>query len=124
MEKGWLYRIPTPVRHFLGRRLMDFRHSRNWLFFMMVDVIALSFVRRGHSGAILVVKNDRLGDYVLFRDFLAAIKTHPPYQGRPLVFCGNTQPLCVPAGASPQQRTSGWRTRAASHSSLWKVRPC
>ncbi len=61
----------------------------NLCVFFLVDVVALSFVRRGNSGAVMVIKNDALGDYLLLRNFLQAVRDHPPYQGKKIVFCGS-----------------------------------
>jgi ADP-heptose:LPS heptosyltransferase len=88
-ELDWAYLLPPFLRHFLARCFVSWGHFRLLLVYLCIDVIALAFVRRGSSGAVVIIKHDVLGDYVLFRNFLQAVRLEPAFQGRRLVFCGN-----------------------------------
>lgn len=85
----WLFYLPRPIRFFIVRRLADIWFVAEFLLFLLVDVILLAFVRRGDANAVLVVKTDSLGDYVLFRNYLQAIRAHPPYQDKRIILCAN-----------------------------------
>jgi ADP-heptose:LPS heptosyltransferase len=88
-DLDWAYALPPFLRHFFARNFVRLCHLRVFLVYLFIDVIALAFVRRGNSGAVVIIKHDVLGDYVLFRNFLPAIRRDPAFRGRPLVFCGN-----------------------------------
>jgi ADP-heptose:LPS heptosyltransferase len=77
------------LRNWIVRAYVAWGHFRVLAAFFLIDVVALSLVRRGNSGAVVIIKFDVLGDYVLFRNFLPAVRRDPAFRGRPLVFCGN-----------------------------------
>ncbi len=68
---------------------LTFWHLKRALIFVLVDVVLLSFVRRGVSDHVLVVKFDQLGDYILARKFLLLLREHPSYRSRKIVLCAN-----------------------------------
>ena len=88
-RSDWLLALPRPLRFFLARCYAYFHWTVELLLFFFIDVLALAFVRRGNSGAVVIIKHDALGDYVLFRNFLEAVRAHPPYRERKLIFCGH-----------------------------------
>jgi ADP-heptose:LPS heptosyltransferase len=49
----------------------------------------LSFVRRGKSESVLILKFDQLGDYIIARNFLLRIRDHAPYKSKKIVLCAN-----------------------------------
>ncbi len=69
--------------------------ERNWtqrIIFPMVDLI-LKWLWKSREIApktILIVRLDAIGDYVLFRNFLALIKQSPQFADYRVTFCGNT----------------------------------
>ncbi len=81
--------LPQRVRFFLMPKIVTLRLVFRLGLFILIDVLALSLVRRGRSGAVVVIQNAGLGDYLLFRNFLETLRTHPPFSGRKIVFCGN-----------------------------------
>jgi ADP-heptose:LPS heptosyltransferase len=40
---------------------------------------------------VLIIRLDAIGDYILYRDWLTAIKAHPDYKNKTLVLLGNTR---------------------------------
>jgi ADP-heptose:LPS heptosyltransferase len=88
-ESDWLLRLPPFLRFFLVRWYVRFRHGLTLLGFFLVDGLALTLVRRGDSGAVVIIRNNALGDYILFRNFLEAVRRHPAYRGKRVVFCGS-----------------------------------
>ncbi|SDU12711.1 ADP-heptose:LPS heptosyltransferase [Verrucomicrobium sp. GAS474] len=85
----WLFFFPQPIRFFLVRFGVDLWHASQFVLFLLVDALLLVFVRKGDSGAVLLVKMGELGDYVLFRNFLKSVRDHPAYKGRKIVLCAN-----------------------------------
>jgi ADP-heptose:LPS heptosyltransferase len=71
------------------KRYLTLWHFKRALIFIFVDLILLSFVRRGKSEAVLVLKYDQLGDYMLVRNFFRSIRNHPIYKTKRIVFLGN-----------------------------------
>jgi ADP-heptose:LPS heptosyltransferase len=86
----WLFRLPRFLRFFIVRTYWRLQCLLFLAEFFILDRLALTFVRRGKSNAVLIVKNDHLGDYILLRNFLAAVRANPAYRGRRIVFCGNS----------------------------------
>jgi ADP-heptose:LPS heptosyltransferase len=82
-------KLPRGIRMFVFPKIVALRLATRYILFLLVDVLALAFVRRGRSGAVLVIQNASLGDYLLVRNFLASVRAYELFQGRPIVFCGN-----------------------------------
>ena len=78
------FKVGSILKHYL-----TFWHLKRVFVFILVDVVLLSFVRRGKSEAVLILKFDQLGDYILVRNFLRKVRGHPNYQSRKIVLCGN-----------------------------------
>jgi len=70
-------------------RYGSFWHVKGLLTIAIVDFIAVSLVRRKSKNSVVVVKMDRLGDYILCRKFLKLIRTHPRYQSQKIHLCAN-----------------------------------
>jgi ADP-heptose:LPS heptosyltransferase len=90
-ETDWIFRLPPFLRFFIVRTYWRLKCLRTLIEFFLIDVLALALVRRGKSDAVLIVKNDLIGDYILFRNFLDALRESPAYRGRRLVLCLNSQ---------------------------------
>jgi len=67
----------------------SFWHLKRILTFLCVDIVLLSFVRRKQSNAVLLVKFDLLGDYIICRNFLRTVRNYPPFQSRKIILCAN-----------------------------------
>ena len=74
----------------IARHYLTFWHLKRFFIFILVDVLLLSFVRRGKSDSVLILKFDQLGDYIIARNFLIQIRSHPLYQSRRIVLCANS----------------------------------
>lgn len=62
-----------------------------WLKYQLFRILDALVSPRGpeNPDAVVVVRLDAIGDYVLFRNFLGVLKRHPDYHNRPLVLIGN-----------------------------------
>jgi ADP-heptose:LPS heptosyltransferase len=74
----------STVRHYLS-----FWHLKRVLIFLVADVFLLSFVRRRASNTVFILKCDMLGDYIINRNLLRAIRQHSAYKGMKVVLCAN-----------------------------------
>lgn len=80
------YKIVSILKHYV-----TFWHFKRALIYIGVDLILLSFARRGRdSKNVLILKFDHLGDYIIARNFLIRIRHHPPYRSRRIVLCANS----------------------------------
>jgi ADP-heptose:LPS heptosyltransferase len=70
-------------------RYVSLWHVKSLLTIMMIDIIGMSFIRRKSTNSVIVVKVDRLGDYVICRKFLRLIRTHSRYQSRKIYLCAD-----------------------------------
>ncbi len=63
------------------------------LFNYLQTGILLLFVRSGehkiNAGTLLIIRLDSIGDYVMFRNFLSAVKESEQYRGYRITLCGN-----------------------------------
>lgn len=85
----WLLQLPRPLRFALVKLLVAGWQLLELLIFWAVDTLALAFVSRGKSDAVLIVQHGSLGDYILFRNYLRAVRDHAPFRGKKIVLCGN-----------------------------------
>jgi ADP-heptose:LPS heptosyltransferase len=74
---------------FILKHYLTFWHLKRILIFILVDILLLSFVRRGKSDTVLILKFDQLGDYIIARNFLLRIRDHAPYKSKKIVLCAN-----------------------------------
>jgi ADP-heptose:LPS heptosyltransferase len=66
-------------------------HLKRALVYIFVDILLLSFVRRGKdSNNVLILKFDHLGDYIIARNFLVKIRDHAPYKSKRIILCANS----------------------------------
>ena len=82
--KTFLFKAVSILKHYL-----TFWHLKRVVIFILVDVLLLSFVRRGKSDAVLILKFDQLGDYIIARNFLIRIRSYAPYKSKRIVLCAN-----------------------------------
>jgi ADP-heptose:LPS heptosyltransferase len=131
-QTDWLFRLPPFLRFFIVRTYWRLQCLRMLARFFVIDVVMLAFVRRGKSDAVLIVKNGLLGDYILFRNFLAAVRESPAYRGRPLVLCGypalrdlvrTVDGACVDDFISLDDGQGGYRRRFALLAALKRLGP-
>jgi hypothetical protein len=80
----FLFRVYSTLKHYL-----TLWHLKRVFIYLFVDVFLLMFVRRGRSDAVLVLKFDQLGDYIISRKFLVRIRDYPPYKSKKIVLCAN-----------------------------------
>ncbi len=85
----WLFRLPPFLRNFIVRSYCFLSQLRELRDFFLFDVLALSFVRRGRADAVVIIKNDLVGDYVLIHNFLESVRKSPAYRGKKIIFCAN-----------------------------------
>jgi ADP-heptose:LPS heptosyltransferase len=69
---------------------VSFWHIKRVLIFLLADVILLSFIRRREANTLLVIKCDLLGDYIINRNLLRAIRDHEDHRGMKIVLCANS----------------------------------
>jgi ADP-heptose:LPS heptosyltransferase len=82
--KTYLFKVLSILKHYL-----TFWHLKRVFVFILVDVLFLSFVRRGNSDTVLILKFDQLGDYIIARNFLLRIRDYAPYKSKRIVLCAN-----------------------------------
>jgi len=80
----FFFKTTSILRHYL-----TWWHFKRVFIFILVDIVLLSFVRRGRADVVLVLKFDQLGDYIIARNFLLRIRDHQPYKSKKIVLCAN-----------------------------------
>jgi ADP-heptose:LPS heptosyltransferase len=82
--KNFFFKTFLILKHYL-----TFWHLKRAFIFILVDILFLSFIRKGKSDTILILKFDQLGDYIISRNFLIRIRDYAPYKSKRIVLCGN-----------------------------------
>jgi ADP-heptose:LPS heptosyltransferase len=82
--KNFFFKVFLILKHYL-----TFWHLKRVFVFILVDVLFLSFIRRGKSDAVLILKFDQFGDYIISRKFLIQIREYAPYKSKKIVLCAN-----------------------------------
>jgi ADP-heptose:LPS heptosyltransferase len=82
--KTSFFKAISILKHYL-----TFWHLKRVFVFILIDILLLSFVRRGKSDVVLILKFDQLGDYIIARNFLLQIRNHAPYKSKKIVLCAN-----------------------------------
>jgi ADP-heptose:LPS heptosyltransferase len=72
----------------LGKNLLRFG-AFLLLDLLLLDLLVLRSRRRDAGGRLLLVRLDAIGDYVLFRNFLEALRTAGPYRDHSITLVGN-----------------------------------
>jgi ADP-heptose:LPS heptosyltransferase len=70
-------------------RYLSLWHLKSLFTLIYVDLFRMHFVRRPQTNAVVVLKLDRLGDYILCRNFLRLFRTYPPFQSRKIFLCAS-----------------------------------
>ena len=68
--------------------LTKVKNLLNYLIYLLID-ISLPAPNKISPNTLLIIRLDAIGDYLLFRNFLAAIKSSGKYKNHKITLCGN-----------------------------------
>jgi ADP-heptose:LPS heptosyltransferase len=78
------------MRYRVIRFLKNLIDLLKYLRFFIMDSLAITNKKVSNSKNLLIVKMDAIGDYILFRNFLKAIKEDKKYSKYKITLCGNS----------------------------------
>lgn len=65
------------------------RNLANFLLFMAIDFFIVRGKTKINPGTLLIIRYDSIGDYILFRKFIRALKEDEKYKDHKITLCGN-----------------------------------
>jgi ADP-heptose:LPS heptosyltransferase len=68
--------------------LTKIKNLLNYLIYLLIDIF-LPAPDKINSNTLLIIRLDAIGDYLLFRNFLTAIKSSKKYKNHKITLCGN-----------------------------------